>query len=186
MKRRINMNPLTKEQSDFATEHHGLIYAFLRQKRYPVNEFYGIAASGYLRAVRIYTEREDLQNAYAFSTIAFKCMRTDVGNHFRAENCPKRNAVVCLYDEDIHTDAYADSVWEDVLQKCAARAAHETLLRVITPDQRRFAMMRADGYSDREIARRCGTKPSRVVSEIKAAGGAIISFAPELLDLIAA
>ncbi|MDR1132105.1 MAG: hypothetical protein LBL15_06785 [Oscillospiraceae bacterium] len=180
------MNRLTNTQSDFAAEHHGLIHAFLNQKCYPEDEFYGIAASGYLRAVRIYTEREDLQNAYAFSTIAFQCMRSDVSKHFRAEARLKRNADVSPYNEDTDTDDYADSVWESVARKCAAQAVRETLLRVVTPGQRKLAMLRADGYSDREIAKRFGMKPSHVAREIEAAGAAVISLAPELHELIAA
>jgi RNA polymerase sigma-70 factor (ECF subfamily) len=180
------MNSLTKEQADFAAEHHGLIRVFLNKKRYPADEFYGIAACGYLRAVRTYTEREDLQNAYAFSTIAFQCMRSTVSHHFRAEACPKRNAVVIQLEEDIYTDDYADSVWESVMRRNAAQTVYETLLRVITPNQKKLAMMRADGYSDREIARRCGMKPSHVTREIEAAADAVISMAPELYELIAA
>ena len=32
--------PLTKEQQDFAAEHHGLVYKFLNDNHLPENEFY--------------------------------------------------------------------------------------------------------------------------------------------------
>ena len=33
--------PLTKEQQDFAAEHHGLVYKFLNDNHLPEDEFYG-------------------------------------------------------------------------------------------------------------------------------------------------
>ena len=180
------MNPLTKEQAAFADEHHRIIYVFLREKRYSVDEFFGVAAHGYLRAVRTYTEREDLRSKYAFSTIAFQCMRSVMSNHFRDQARPKRRAVVIQLNEELDADDYADSVWDSVMRSHTAHSACETIMRIITPSQRRFAMMRADGYSDREIAARCGTKPSHVTREIEAAADAVINMAPELLELIAA
>lgn len=178
--------PLTKEQTAFADKHHNLIYSFLKDKKYPQNEFFGIAAIGYIRAVRTYSEREDLREAYAFSTIAYWCMRSDVSNHFRAEKSQMRYADTRPYDEDADTDRYVDSVWESVMHNCAAQMAREKLQEVITPRQRKLAMLRADGYSDREIGRRYGIRPSYVAREIESAGDAIRNQAPELLDLIAA
>lgn len=32
--------PLTKEQQDFAAEHHGLVYKFLNDNHLPEDEFY--------------------------------------------------------------------------------------------------------------------------------------------------
>lgn len=37
--------PLTKEQQDFAAEHHGLVYKFLNDNHLPENEFYDVVFS---------------------------------------------------------------------------------------------------------------------------------------------
>lgn len=41
--------PLTKEQQDFAAEHHGLVYKFLNDNHLPEDEFYDVVIFGYLR-----------------------------------------------------------------------------------------------------------------------------------------
>ena len=44
--------PLTKEQQDFAAEHHGLVYKFLNDNHLPEDEFYDVVIFGYLKAVQ--------------------------------------------------------------------------------------------------------------------------------------
>lgn len=44
--------PLTKEQQDFAAEHHGLVYKFLNDNHLPENEFYDVVIFGYLKCRR--------------------------------------------------------------------------------------------------------------------------------------
>lgn len=46
--------PLTKEQQDFAAEHHGLVYKFLNDNHLPENEFYDVVIFPYLKAVQDY------------------------------------------------------------------------------------------------------------------------------------
>lgn len=66
----LNYNlPLTEAESKFAAEHHATIYEYLNKARLPENDFYDIVVFGYLRAVRKYLARPELQQ-YKFSTIA--------------------------------------------------------------------------------------------------------------------
>ena len=44
--------PLTKEQQEFAAEHHGLVYKFLNDNRLAEDEFYDVIIFGYLKAVQ--------------------------------------------------------------------------------------------------------------------------------------
>lgn len=44
--------PLTKEQQEFAAEHHGLVYKFLNDNHLPEDEFYDVVIFPYLKAVR--------------------------------------------------------------------------------------------------------------------------------------
>lgn len=61
--------PLTKEQQEFAAEHHGLVYKFLNDNHLPEDEFYDVVIFPYLKAVRDYCDNTSAQE-YSFSTIA--------------------------------------------------------------------------------------------------------------------
>ena len=90
--------PLTPEQRDYAAKHHGLVYKFLNNNRLPEDEFYDVVIFGYLRAVRRYHTVSYLRK-YAFSTIAWQAMHSDLFKYRRAQSCQKRSAeVVSLYD----------------------------------------------------------------------------------------
>lgn len=71
---------LTNEERLYAAIHHGLVYRFLRKNRLPQEEYYDVVILGYLRAVRRYWTEEDLRS-YRFSTIAWGCMRSNVGSY---------------------------------------------------------------------------------------------------------
>ena len=61
--------PLTKEQQEFAAEHHGLVYKFLNDNHLPDDEFYDVVIFPYLKAVRDYFSIEHLPKVF-FRTIA--------------------------------------------------------------------------------------------------------------------
>lgn len=53
--------PLTKEQQEFAAEHHGLVYKFLNDNHLPDDEFYDVVIFPYLKAVQDYFSDESAQ-----------------------------------------------------------------------------------------------------------------------------
>ena len=61
--------PLTKEQQEFAAEHHGLVYKFLNDNHLPDDEFYDVVIFPYLKAVQDYFSDESAQR-YSFAAIA--------------------------------------------------------------------------------------------------------------------
>ena len=65
--------PLTDEQRDYATEHHALVYKFLKDNHLPMDEFYDVIIFGYLRAVKRYLTEASLHQ-YKFTTIAWSCI----------------------------------------------------------------------------------------------------------------
>lgn len=68
---------MTDEQRQFAEENHGLIYKFLSTYHYSLNaveDYYGLAAIGYCKAVITYDKERDV----AFSTYAYACMLTEI------------------------------------------------------------------------------------------------------------
>ena len=66
--------PLTKEQQEFAAEHHGLVYKFLNDNHLPEDEFYDVVIFPYLKAVQDYFSDESAQR-YSFAAIARHRMR---------------------------------------------------------------------------------------------------------------
>jgi hypothetical protein len=74
------MEPLTADEAQFAADSHSLVFHYLSMCQLSLDEYYDIVALGYLRAVKKWFSRTDLRRKYKFTTIAWSCMRTDVGN----------------------------------------------------------------------------------------------------------
>jgi RNA polymerase sigma factor (sigma-70 family) len=74
--------PLTPEQAEFAAENHNLIYGFLRKHKLPIDDYYGTAALGLVRAVQAYSQSEELRQ-YKFSTLAYMQMRSILADERR-------------------------------------------------------------------------------------------------------
>jgi RNA polymerase sigma factor (sigma-70 family) len=168
---------LTREQSDFAAQHHGLVYSFLRKYAYSEEDFYDIAVFGYLDAVRDWFDRE-LAGQYKFSTIAFRHMRFRVIDRLRAQNAEKRRAEVICYSEDTDTDARGAGVHEPdraLFEKEAERA----LCGRLTPLGERAARLRADGYDAREIGQMLGVSRGRIDKEFRTARTALRGYVPD-------
>lgn len=167
--------PLTTEESDFAAEHHDVILRYLRKARLPYDEFYDIAVFGYLRAVRKYLARPELQQ-YQFTTIAFRAMSCDVHHSREYWMRAKRSATVTRLDEDSHTDDLRDTVTEAVDKIIS----FEEYVAKLSPVQRRIASLRDCGYSDREIANACGLSCDGVKQEMEDARCRIVDY-PQLV-----
>ena len=156
--------PLSAEESAFAGAHHELIHRFLRRHKLPEDDFYDVAVFGYLRAVRKYLARPELRQ-YQFSTIAFRAMSCDVHHSREYWKRAKRRGLVIPLNEDMDTDDLRDTTVELVDNVIDLGE----LGRRLTPRQRRIAMLRADGYNDREIAGSCGIRPKDVAAEMEEA-----------------
>ena len=90
----LNYNlPLTEAESEFAAEHHSVIYGYLRKAGLPEDDFYDVVVFGYLRAVRKYLARPELRK-YSFSTIAYRAMSCDVHHSKEYWMRKKRRALV--------------------------------------------------------------------------------------------
>ena len=99
----LNYNlPLTEAESEFAAEHHSVIYGYLRKAGLPEDDFYDVVVFGYLRAVRKYLARPELRK-YSFSTIAYRAMSCDVHHSKEYWMRKKRRALVESLDEELHT-----------------------------------------------------------------------------------
>lgn len=163
--------PLTAEESAFAEEHHDMIYTYLRCHRLPFDDFYDIAVFGYLRAVRKYLARPELQQ-YKFSTIAYRAMSCDIHHSREYWSRARRMGNVLEFKEDQDTCDLRDTVTEAVDNVIS----FEQLTRQITPMQLRIASLRADGYNNKEIAAICGIKRRDVAAEMENARCRILNI----------
>ena len=138
--------PLTREQREFATKWHNLIYTFLNEKRLSEEDYYDIVVFGFLRAVKRYFTEPALQQ-YSFSTIAWKNMRSCLSDYFKSQSCQKRNG----YTISLHTLTYGDEPVR--LEEVISELLLHDLARRATRQQMAVVHMRSAGYNVREIAK---------------------------------
>ena len=143
---------LTPRERRFAETHHRLIAAFLARKRLPVGDFYGVAALGYLDAVRRYLRKTGLRK-YAFSTIANQAMCRSVSHERRKQLTEKRWADTVSMETGGPNGLPLD------LSACGHEGRQlEELLVLYSMTQRlsvrqyQMVRLRLAGYSIREIA----------------------------------
>ena len=147
---------LTDKERLFAEQHHNVIYTFLNTCRLREEDFYDVAALGYLRAVKRYHREEKLQQ-YKFNTIAWQAMRGSVGNKKRADRI--RDAVIAcsLNETTAEGTEYGDFIQaaRDGLRELEEQENLQELLREIMPAlterQRGHIVAALNGYRPQEI-----------------------------------
>ena len=76
------LTPLTEEERAFAGDNHWVIEWFFAISQYDRDEFYDVAAVGYLKAVKSWFSRTDLHR-WEFSTVAKQMMRGYITNEIK-------------------------------------------------------------------------------------------------------
>lgn len=159
--------PLTDEQRDYATEHHALVYKFLKDNHLSMDEFYDVIIFGYLRAVKRYLTESALRQ-YKFTTIAWSCMRVDLYNYYKSNRCQKRTAEVLSIHIGIGADSYSleetVAASDDLMQQLETRLLLHDLAGKFSGQQMEMVRLKTCGYNLREIARQQKT-PMRQVKE---------------------
>ena len=161
-----NNNPF--DENLFAEEHHCVVDRFLRQKRLPHDDYYDVVVFGFLRAVRQYCSRPELREKYDFNAIAWRKMTDDLCSHYRKQSRPSRKAVTVSF-ESLFYDGYSLTMAEIIpdshqLAECVESAMlWEEISDLLTDEQIETLHLRADGYSDREIA----VRRKRRVSDVE-------------------
>lgn len=164
---------LTYLEQKYAEENHNLVYGFLHRYKYSIEEYYNIVIFGYLKAVQIYTRREDLQSKYDFPFIAWQYMRSEIGHHFESERVQKRtppektfslNTEIKREDGTIETYDIADgkSAEDDVMEQLLLSDIFENLSEI----QRKIAQLKIDGYTNKEVYLSMNIKPSTYYKEM--------------------
>lgn len=73
------MEPLTPEEQVFAEEHHPFLLWCMKDLKIDFDEYYGAAATGYLKAVKNWFSKPELRK-YKFTVIAKNTIRGYVGS----------------------------------------------------------------------------------------------------------
>lgn len=168
----LNHNlPLTKMESEFAAEHHALIYTFLQALDLPEEDFYDVAVFGYLSAVRAYLAQKEPRRE-SFRTVAHRAMNRCVRRSREFWMLETYGACTESYREEFHSQDLRDTVAET----CETASSLQTLAGQLTRRQLRIAKLRAEGYRDREIADHCRIGCHEVQAEIGRAKARIIVY----------
>ena len=154
----MNTIALTPIEQQFAEDHHGLVYSFLKRKNLSVDDYYDVVVFGYLLAIQRYFVEPKLRN-YSFSTIGWRSMERSLSNHYKAQSCQKRKGYTVSLETIVHDSenlqlgeciAAPDSAMMDFETELLL---HELASRLSTRDMN-VIRMKLDGYGTREIARK--------------------------------
>lgn len=168
--------PLTKEQQEFATTHHGLVYKFLNENHLPEDEFYDVVIFPYLNAVKDYFSSPTAQK-FSFSTIATRQMKFRLCDYYRTQSRRRSNMEVL----SLHVGLYSDGVpLEDsipahdaLMQQLETELLLHDLAGRVSKQQMDIVNLKKDGYGIREIAR-TQKVPMRRIKELLAEVHAVL------------
>lgn len=150
MARRRKRKPLTMSEQKFAEQNHNIIYDYLHKKKMDIEEYYDIAAIGYVTAVMNYHRKRKLQK-YAFTTIAWRTMGREILNYNRSLNQQKHPPLVFL--EDIHTEDN-EKEWQGVIgaddEAFNMRLYISDIEKCLEPQQHSLCKILLQGSTDKE------------------------------------
>ena len=164
--------PMSSAQQLFAEEHHNLVYAFLKEKKLPEDEYYDVVIFGYLQAVMDYTAQGDASR-FSFATIAWRKMESRLADHFRHQASVKRSAPTIslnavLEDTGLSLSEMLSATDESFLNM-ETGLMFQDRGRQMTRRDRNVLRLKADGDGTREIARRENTTVHMVRNILKCA-----------------
>lgn len=162
---RHTLQPLTEKEQRFAEESHNLIYKYLREHGYSIEEYYDVALFGFLKSVQAYHRKEKLKGNYNFSTVAYKYMRAELSNDRKIENAKKRipKENMQSMDTEDNISRNGKSAEDEVI----AKETLMELLEILSDLQRKIFIMIAKGYSSQETISSLDMKRSTYYKELR-------------------
>lgn len=153
---------LTDEERRFAADNHPLIPAFLAKRGLPEEEYYDVAALGYLDAVQRYFSRPALRR-HAFSTVANQAMRSRVSHALRSRYGRRHLVETVSLDTGGVGGAPLNTLYDErVSQQLEEVLLLHALSAKLPSQQYELARLRLAGYSVREIAAERNLSEKRV------------------------
>lgn len=161
-------NCLNEKQRKFAEENHNLIYKFLATKGLNTEEYYGVAALGYTKAVKSFDDTRGIK----FSTFAYRCMQNEVYKSYRTHEKQEKLNLISLDAELADTEGISlldHIIGEDDMEQNITEAINieEGLTRLYTHELE-MLKYRLQGLKHTEIAEKMETSQptvSRILSK---------------------
>ncbi len=153
---------LNEKEREFAEKNHALIFGYMRQAKEDVEEFYDVAAVGYIIAVIKYHRRPELKK-YRFSVICYKTMACEVNNEKNRRNKCRANEYLLLDKSDSGEgghDNYGSRIPDprDAFRRIEDQEdMRELLMRImpaLTSLQREHLLLKIEGYKMQEIEKK--------------------------------
>lgn len=168
---RHTLEPFRETEKKFAEEMHNLIYKYLREHGYNIEEYYDVALFGFLKAVQVYHRKEKSKGNYDFSYIAKQYMRAELSNQRKNDNRKKRKPLEIIIsldadyieEENYHNCIGGKSVEDEVMESEALKE----ILEILSDIQRKIISLRMDGYSNKETFLFLEIKPSTYYKEMQ-------------------
>ena len=136
---------LTVLQQQYAEEHMGIVYAFLRHKNLSVDDYYDIVIFGYLSAVQDFDENPELSR-YSFTTIAWRRMNSCLCDHYTYENRQKRRAVTVSIHSGTENGLTLDEILperrKELQEQTADRMLLLEVLSCLTETEKQMVLLR--------------------------------------------
>lgn len=153
MKNKIE--PLTPSERDFAEKNHNLIYAYLIHKKLPKDEWYDVAAYGFILAVKEWHRHPE----YPFGSVAFYYMNGQVSHEYYGRGRRKRSAPVISIDtptaDDMSIIEMIDS-GENVENTVEIKCIAENIEKSVKPNRTALIKLLKAGYNQTEISHLLG------------------------------
>lgn len=164
--------PLTAEEREFAAEHHGLIYRYMKNMKLDPEEWYDLLIVNYLQSVKRYFSNPQL-HVYGFVPILFRRLDAARQAHFKAIKAKKRKPSGTLVSLDAE---YAEikNLYNCIgivggkspESEIVAMEQMTEMLSSLSDTQRKIAELKVDGYSSKEIYSALKMKPSTYYVEV--------------------
>lgn len=146
---------LSAYQQKFAEEHYGLLISFMRKHGLGDDE-YGLFAERYLRTVVSYTENQDLQKRYAFSTVLWYRLWAELGREKTRQR--KQRCRECYLEDR--------AIPPSSLDKTGVAELWQDICNDITKEQIHILELKAMGYTHREAAQMLSCSKSHIQKSI--------------------
>nr|QGT50935.1 hypothetical protein Firmicute1046_0110 [uncultured Firmicutes bacterium] len=183
------MNTIMNERERaFAEENIKTIEKFLSHRRLDYDTYYDVVVFGFLKAVMQYLSVERLQQ-YAFNTIAWRKMNDEVWRYHRDQNRLKRKAVPLSMDAELESETTSfyelvpDLHGIDFEKQCADKQIIESCMLDVRPQEKTVLMLKAQGYSYREIGTLCNLSCSGVFNRVLRFRKRLKQSNPEISEL---
>lgn len=165
---------MTKEEQDFAEQHHDEVYRFLKGKKLSIEEHYDIVIIGFLHAVKDY-HRKPSARAYAFEAVETRAMTNTLYKHWRAESAEKRklNHICYSLDANLTEEGKESNLYEvvaddnNVIQEFEMSEMLKDVYRKLSGRGRKVLNLLLKGYSKTEIQKACDIKRKALESELQ-------------------